>query len=94
METQISKLRICMVQKKKDLPAHLARYDIAIRGHTHRDDESFLRNEQNTAGQILIMNADSYGLRRYHLPVSLTVTSEEQNGFKTEKMTFLILPVQ
>ncbi len=59
-------LRICMAHKKKDLPADLSAWDLAVCGHSHRYEESRL-------GRTLLLNPGSCGPRRFNQAITLAV---------------------
>ena len=40
LDFTLAGLRVCMAHKKKDLPADLGGYDLAVYGHSHRYEES------------------------------------------------------
>lgn len=67
---ELAGLRVCMAHKRKDLPADLSGYDLAVCGHTHRYEE---RRE----GRTLLLNPGSCGPRRFHQPITLALLSVE-----------------
>ena len=64
LELELAGLKICMAHKKKDLPADLEPYDLAIVGHTHKYDES-------AQGKTIILNPGSCGPRRFHQAITM-----------------------
>lgn len=69
---ELGGLRVCMAHKKKDLPADLSGYDLAVCGHTHRYEEA-------RAGRTLILNPGSCGPRRFNQAITLAIL-EVQGG--------------
>ena len=72
LELELAGLKICMAHKKKDLPADLEPYDLAIVGHTHKYDES-------AQGKTIILNPGSCGPRRFHQAITMA-TAEITDG--------------
>lgn len=62
--------RVCMAHKKKDLPADLSGYGLAVYGHTHRYEE--LRQ-----GHTILLNPGSCGPRRFNQAITLAVATIE-----------------
>ena len=63
-------VRVCMAHKKKDLPADLSGYGLAVYGHTHRYEE--LRQ-----GGTILLNPGSCGPRRFNQAITLAVATIE-----------------
>ena len=72
LDFELAGLRIYMTHKKKDLPADLSSYDLALFGHSHKYEESKL-------GKTLLLNPGSCGPRRFHQAITLA-TAEVTNG--------------
>lgn len=72
LDFTLADLRIFMTHKKKDLPADLADYDLAVYGHSHR-------YEAQTQGRTLLLNPGSCGPRRFGQPITLA-TAEVADG--------------
>ena len=63
-------VRVCMAHKKKDLPADLSGFGLAVYGHTHRYEE--LRQ-----GGTILLNPGSCGPRRFNQAITLAVAALE-----------------
>ena len=63
-------VRVCMAHKKKDLPADLSGFGLAVYGHTHRYEE--LRQ-----GGTILLNPGSCGPRRFNQAITLAVATIE-----------------
>ena len=66
LDTELYGLKICVVHKKKDLPADLAGFDLVITGHTHK-------YEEKRKGNILFLNPGSCGPRKPGQPVTMAI---------------------
>lgn len=64
LDLEIGGMRVCMAHKKKDLPADLSPYDLAVVGHTHKYEETIL-------GKTVILNPGSCGPRRFHQAITM-----------------------
>ena len=66
LEIELAGLRVCMAHRKKDLPADLSAFDLAVCGHTHRYEETYV-------GGTLLLNPGSCGPRRFNQAITLAV---------------------
>ena len=66
LDFTLAGLRVAMAHKKKDLPADLSPFDLAVCGHTHRYEEARL-------GKTLLLNPGSCGPRRFNQAITLAV---------------------
>lgn len=79
LDEEIFGLRIYMVHNKKELPGNLAKYDLAVYGHSHK----FEARE----GECFYLNPGSCGPRRFSLPVTMAVIEvEEDRKFSVTKI--------
>jgi len=80
LETELDGLKICMAHKKKDLPADLGPFDLAVCGHSHQ-----YASVWHEAGgrRILLLNPGSCGPRRFHQPITLAVRRRRQPAART-----------
>ncbi len=72
LDFRIDGLRACMTHKKKDLPADLSPYDLAVVGHSHQYSETL-------QGRTLIINPGSCGPRRFHQGITMAL-AQTDNG--------------
>lgn len=70
LDFTLGEARVCMAHRKKDLPADLSGYDLAVYGHTHRYEE--LRQ-----GGTILLNPGSCGPRRFNQAITLAVATIE-----------------
>lgn len=66
LDFQLCGLRVRMAHRRRDLPADLSPFDLAVFGHTHRYEES-------RQGHTLLLNPGSCGPRRFGQAVTLAV---------------------
>lgn len=66
-------LRVCMAHKKRDLPADLSPFDLAIYGHSHR-------YEQARQGKTVLLNPGSCGPRRFNQAITMAVVTVSGDG--------------
>ena len=64
LDFSLSGLRVCMAHRKRDLPADLSAYALAVYGHSHKYEES-------RAGGTLLLNPGSCGPRRFNQAITL-----------------------
>jgi len=83
LETELDGLKICMAHKKKDLPADLGPFDLAVCGHSHQ-----YASVWHEAGgrRILLLNPGSCGPRRFHQPITLAVLTTRETGFTVQRI--------
>lgn len=79
LDFELGGLRICMVHKKKDLPADLGPYDLIICGHTHRYESVWSATADGR--RRLFLNPGSCGPRLFHQPITLAVLTVDADGF-------------
>ena len=78
-DMELQGLHVFMCHKKKDLPADLSGFDLAVCGHTHRYEEA-------RAGKTLLLNPGSCGPRRFNQPVTLAVLEAEGGGIAVRRI--------
>ena len=66
-------IHVFMTHKKKDLPADLSGYDLAVYGHSHRYDQ---KTQQGT----VMINPGSCGPRRFNQDITLALLKVEEDG--------------
>ena len=66
LDLQLYGLRIFMTHRKKDLPADLSRYDLAVYGHSHK-------YEMKREGKTTLLNPGSCGPRRFNQDITMAV---------------------
>lgn len=66
LELELGRVKIWMSHKKKDLPADLTPYGLAVIGHTHKYEET-------RTGKTIILNPGSCGPRRFHQAITMAV---------------------
>ncbi|MBQ6374129.1 MAG: metallophosphoesterase family protein [Clostridia bacterium] len=66
LDFELAGLRVCMAHRKKDLPADLGAFDLAVCGHSHR-------YEASRQGRTLLLNPGSCGPRRFGQAITLAV---------------------
>ena len=70
LDFKLAGLRVCMAHKKRDLPADLSPWDLAVYGHSHRYEET-------RQGGTLLLNPGSCGPRRFNQAITLAVLEVE-----------------
>ena len=78
LDFELGGLRICMTHRKKDLPQDLSAYDLAVFGHSHKYEASWLApaGKQRT----LLLNPGSCGPRRFVQPITMAVLTVNDDG--------------
>lgn len=66
LDFTLAGLRVYMTHKKRDLPADLSAYDLAVYGHSHK-------YEMARQGGTLLLNPGSCGPRRFNQAITLAV---------------------
>ena len=84
LEAELGGLRIFMTHKKKDLPADLSPYDLAVFGHSHQYGETWL--EHPAGRRTLLLNPGSCGPRRFHQPITLAMLTITAEGWRAERI--------
>ncbi len=79
LDFELAGLRVLMTHKKKDLPADLSAYDLAVYGHSHRYEEARL-------GRTLLLNPGSCGPRRFNQAITLAVVEAEDGGVRVRRV--------
>ena len=90
LDFELGGLRICMAHKKKDLPKDLTPYDLAVCGHTHRYESTWIDRgafrsspAPSSVGvsRTLLLNPGSCGPRLLHQPITMAVIRVDGDGF-------------
>ncbi len=68
LDFSLGGLRVCMAHKKRDLPADLSPFDLAVYGHSHRYEEGRL-------GKTVLLNPGSCGPRRFNQPITMAIVT-------------------
>ena len=89
LDFELGGLRICMSHKKKDLPADLSSYDLAVCGHSHQYACEWLETKGK---RTLILNPGSCGPRRFHQPITLALIRIGEDGFAAERIEIPHMP--
>ena len=79
LDIELAGVRICMAHRRKDLPADLSAYGLAVCGHTHRYEEARL-------GDTLLLNPGSCGPRRFHQPITLATLEIADGHIAVERI--------
>ena len=81
-------LRICMAHKKKDLPADLTSFDLAVYGHTHRYASEWTETADGNEDmkKTLLLNPGSCGPGRFLQPVTMAVVTVRGDGWTAERV--------
>ena len=85
LDFELGGLRICMTHKKKDLPADLSPYDLAVCGHSHQYASVWLE-PAGGGKRTLLLNPGSCGPRRFHQPITMAVLEIGEEGFTAERI--------
>ena len=83
LEIGLAGLRICMAHKKKDLPADLFGYDIAVFGHSHKYVSEWTGTGKN---RTLLLNPGSCGPRRFHQPITMAMLKVDTDGMNAVRI--------
>lgn len=73
LDFTLAGLRVCMAHKKRDLPADLAPFDLAVYGHSHRYEEA-------RQGKTVLLNPGSCGPRRFNQAITMAMVTVSQGG--------------
>lgn len=73
LDVSLAGLRICMAHKKRDLPADLSPFDLAVYGHSHRYEEA-------RQGKTVLLNPGSCGPRRFNQAITMAIVTVSQDG--------------
>ena len=79
LDFSLAGLRVYMTHKKKDLPADLGGYDLAVYGHSHRYEEA-------RRGGTLLLNPGSCGPRRFNQAITLAVLEAGDGGIRVDRV--------
>lgn len=79
LDFTLAGVRVAMAHKKKDLPADLSGYDLAVFGHSHRYEEA-------RQGRTLLLNPGSCGPRRFNQPITLAVLQAEGSEIRVDRV--------
>lgn len=85
LDYELGGLRICMAHKKKDLPADLSLYDLAVCGHSHQYASVWL-DPASGGKRTLILNPGSCGPGRFHQPITMALLKIEEDGFVAKRI--------
>lgn len=91
LDVELGGLRICMAHKKKDLPADMSPYDVAVCGHSHQYVSEWLK-AKGSRKRTLLLNPGSCGPRRFHQPITLALLRIGPDGFAAERIEIPHLP--
>ena len=83
MDFELGGLHVCMTHQKKDLPADLSSYDLAITGHTHQYSLICIGNGEKS---VLMLNPGSCGPRRFHQPITMAVLERTEGGWNVNRI--------
>ena len=67
---ELGGLRFAMAHRRRDLPAELGRFDVAIYGHTHQYAAEWIGDASH---RTLLLNPGSCGPQRFLTPVTLAI---------------------
>ena len=73
LDFSLDGLRVCMAHKKRDLPADLSPFDLAVYGHSHRYEDA-------RQGKTVLLNPGSCGPRRFNQAITMAIVTASQNG--------------
>ena len=90
LDFELGGLRICMAHRKKDLPADLGVYDLAVCGHSHRYESEWIETAKGK--RMLLLNPGSCGPRRFHQPITMAVLKTDGDGFAAERIEIPHMP--
>ena len=76
---ELAGIRFCMAHRRKDLPAELDAFDLAVYGHTHQYAES-------RQGRTLLLNPGSCGPRRFHQAATMAFLTVEDGRIGVERL--------
>lgn len=79
LDFTLAGLRVYMTHKKRDLPADLSPYALAVCGHTHRYEE--LRQ-----GKTVLLNPGSCGPRRFNQAITLAIVTVENGSITVTRV--------
>ena len=79
LDFRLGGLRVCMAHKRKDLPADLSPFGLAVCGHSHKYEEARL-------GGTLLLNPGSCGPRRFNQPITLAVLEAEGGDVRVNRI--------
>ena len=68
LDFEIGGIRVCMTHKKRELPADLSIYDLAVFGHSHR-------YEEQRVGNAVLLNPGSCGPRRFNQAITMAMVT-------------------
>ena len=76
-------LRFAMAHRRRDLPADLSRYDIALYGHTHQYDSEWSEEDGH---RTLLLNPGSCGPKRFLSPVTMAMLETDESGWDVRQI--------
>ena len=84
LEVELDGLRVCMAHRKKDLPGDPGSFDLAVCGHTHRYEETWL--PAGGTGKTLLLNPGTCGPARFGRSVTMAVLTTGGGGFAVTRI--------
>ncbi len=84
LDFELGGLRVFMTHKKKDLPADLTPYDLAVYGHSHAYASAWL--DHGGGKRTLLLNPGSCGPRRFYQPVTMARLVIRENGWDVTRI--------
>ena len=79
LDLELAGLRVCMAHKKRDLPADLSPWSLAVCGHSHKYEEARL-------GKTLLLNPGSCGPRRFNQAITLAVLEVDGGRIRVDRV--------
>ncbi len=73
LDFSLAGLRVCMAHKKRDLPADLSPFDLAVYGHSHRYEEA-------RQGKTILLNPGSCGPHRFNQAITMAIATISPDG--------------
>lgn len=79
LDFELAGLRVCMAHRKRDLPADLSPFNLAVYGHSHR-------YESIRQGRTLLLNPGSCGPRRFNQAITLAVLEAKDGQVEVKRV--------
>ena len=79
LDFQIADIRVFMTHKRRDLPADLSPYGLAVYGHSHRFEEA-------RQGDTVLLNPGSCGPRRFNQAITMAYVRVEGGRITVERV--------
>ena len=80
---EVGGLRFAMAHRRRDLPADLSGFDVAVFGHTHQYTEQWL---EEGGRRTLLLNPGSCGPQRFMSPVTMVVLTAGPDGLTARRI--------